>query len=388
MHKGLTALGNRRKMKTKKKDVKKAMKYKKAPDAPKRFKSAFIIFSAEKHKEIKKDLLDEGKAVKTTDIAKMVSEAWKKLDPDARKDWDDKADRDKQRYEAEKAMYKGPWKIPSNKRKTKDPSAPKRPMSAFLAYSNSRRAELKRSNPKATNADLSRMLSKTWKELPPTERAVYMAEERELREQYKTKMSDWRTKVAEEKKVEREEREVAAMQAAEAGQTHQGMDPDAVTPNRGPVDSKWVGSMQQQHHEDVPNQQFQQQGQPNPQQQQVPESHPHVNEMAPPGMFANPYFPAAAFGGAGQAALGGLNPASANPYLVNAFAANQGYMQGGNPAMSSLFGGQPPPYMPNGGMPGQMHPGLYGHGPNFAGGGGGMQDSGAGPNGGYGQMQP
>ena len=30
-----------------------APKFKKAPDAPKRFKSAFIIFSAEKHKEIK-----------------------------------------------------------------------------------------------------------------------------------------------------------------------------------------------------------------------------------------------------------------------------------------------------------------------------------------------
>jgi len=65
----------------------------------------------------------------------------------------------------------GPWKIPSNKRKTKDPLAPKRPMSAFLAYSNSRRAGLKRDHPKSTNADLSRMLSKTWKELDPTQRA-------------------------------------------------------------------------------------------------------------------------------------------------------------------------------------------------------------------------
>ena len=52
-------------VKTKKDGVaKKATKYKKAPDAPKRFKSAFIIFSAEKHKLIKKDLLGEGKTVK------------------------------------------------------------------------------------------------------------------------------------------------------------------------------------------------------------------------------------------------------------------------------------------------------------------------------------
>jgi hypothetical protein len=39
-------------------------KYKKAPDAPKRFKSAFIIFSAEKHKEIKEDLTKQGRAEK------------------------------------------------------------------------------------------------------------------------------------------------------------------------------------------------------------------------------------------------------------------------------------------------------------------------------------
>ena len=39
-------------------------RFKKAPDAPKRFKSAFIIFSAEKHKEIKGKLTEEGKAGK------------------------------------------------------------------------------------------------------------------------------------------------------------------------------------------------------------------------------------------------------------------------------------------------------------------------------------
>ena len=39
-------------------------KYKKAPDAPKRFKSAFIIYSAEKHREIKEDLISQGRTEK------------------------------------------------------------------------------------------------------------------------------------------------------------------------------------------------------------------------------------------------------------------------------------------------------------------------------------
>jgi hypothetical protein len=41
-------------------------KYKKAPDAPKRFKSAFIIFSAEKHKEIKENYAKEGRIEKVS----------------------------------------------------------------------------------------------------------------------------------------------------------------------------------------------------------------------------------------------------------------------------------------------------------------------------------
>jgi hypothetical protein len=233
-------------------------KYKKAPDAPKRFKSAFIIFSAEKHKEIKGKLKEEGlvekvcddsnpapsvacceakgslcsccthlvsyvillcllrfPTIQTTDIAKKVSEAWRELNPEEKEVWEKKARKDKARYEVEKAMYKGPWKVPANKRTPKDPSAPKRPMSAFLAFSNKRRAALKRQHPDATNADLSKMLSKTWKEAEPSLRQKYMDEEADLRQTYKVEMAKWRKKVAEEKRAERKEREALAMQAAE-----------------------------------------------------------------------------------------------------------------------------------------------------------------------------
>jgi len=59
-------------MKTKASKAGKPTKYKKAPDAPKRFKSAFIIFSAEKHKEIKKTLLAEGRAVRVRKVKKLL----------------------------------------------------------------------------------------------------------------------------------------------------------------------------------------------------------------------------------------------------------------------------------------------------------------------------
>lgn len=193
-------------------------RYKKAPDAPKRFKSAFIIFSAEKHREIKAEYAKVGRTEKTTDIAKVVSESWRQLNPEDKEKWEEMARKDKARYEVEKSMYKGPWKVPANKRTPKDPSAPKRPMSAFLAFSNKRRASLKRQNPNATNADLSKMLSKQWKEAEPDLKRKYMDEEAGLRANYKVEMAKWRKKVAEEKKAERKEREAMAMQAAEARQ--------------------------------------------------------------------------------------------------------------------------------------------------------------------------
>jgi HMG (high mobility group) box len=138
--------------------------------------------------------------------------------PDVKEIWDKKARKDKARYEVEKAMYKGPWKVPANKRTPKDPSAPKRPMSAFLAFSNKRRAGLKREHPDATNSDLSKMLSKTWREAPDDLRKKYMEEEAGLRAHYKVEMAKWRKKAAEDKKQERQDREAIAMQTAEARQ--------------------------------------------------------------------------------------------------------------------------------------------------------------------------
>ena len=144
--------------------------------------------------------------------------------PEERQVWEDIATKDKARYEAERQAYKGPWKVPANKRTPKDPNAPRRPASAFLSYSNRRRAALKRQHPDATNADLSKMLSKSWKELPPDEKSVYVEAELELRAKYKVEMATWRKKVAEEKKAERKEREAMAMQAAEARQNEMGAD--------------------------------------------------------------------------------------------------------------------------------------------------------------------
>lgn len=123
------------------------------------------------------------------------------MTPEDRAVWDEKSRVDKERYEAEMAAFKQHQKLHNTapaKKVKKDPNAPKRPMSAFLAFSNQRRAALKRKNPDATNADLSKMLSVAWKEASPEFKAEYVEEEARLREQYKIDIVAWRKKKSEE----------------------------------------------------------------------------------------------------------------------------------------------------------------------------------------------
>ncbi len=113
--------------------------------------------------------------------------------------WNEKSRIDKERYDHEMQVYNHARKL--SKTNIKDPNAPRRPMSAFLAFSNKRRASLKREHPTATNADLSKMLSKAWKEISPEMKQEYIQEEAELRAKYKTDAVVWRKKKAEEAKA-------------------------------------------------------------------------------------------------------------------------------------------------------------------------------------------
>ena len=135
---------------------------------------------------------------------------------DERAKWDEKARLDRERYEVEKSMYKGPWKVPaSQKSKVKarrtDADAPKRPMSAFLSYSNSKRAALRKTNPRLTNGDMSKMLAKMWREAPEEEKREHIEREERLREIYLKDMAAWRERTKKEQNEIREKREEAAL---------------------------------------------------------------------------------------------------------------------------------------------------------------------------------
>lgn len=95
------------------------------------------------------------------------------------------------RFVREKAAYKGPYNIPKRRAK-KHPMAPKRPMSAFLKYSQSRRTKVKADNPDMSNTDVSRLLGEMWRNATPRERAPYVEQEEKERAIYKENIRKWR----------------------------------------------------------------------------------------------------------------------------------------------------------------------------------------------------
>jgi len=150
-----------------------------------------------------------------------VSEAWRNLSAEERSVWEAKAREDKMRYEAEKYVYTGPWKLPFGpKRAKKDPNAPKRPMSAFLFYSQMMRSKVKRENPGLSNTEVSKVLADLWKAAPERERKIHIDKEAEERAVYKVAMKEWREARDAEIAGERKRREDIAREAVTWGNSH------------------------------------------------------------------------------------------------------------------------------------------------------------------------
>ena len=138
---------------------------------------------------------NEGITKDNDDLLKVFASAWRALSEKERAYWDGQAREDKVRFVQEKATYTGPWKQPK-KRAKKDPSAPKRPMSAFLKFSKTRRKTVKEENPDVSNTDVSRLLGEIWRNASDAEKAPYVEAEIIERNKYKEVMKKWREEKA------------------------------------------------------------------------------------------------------------------------------------------------------------------------------------------------
>jgi high mobility group protein B3 len=205
--------------KKRKKNQRDGSSLRKCPTAPKRFKSSYICFFMAKQPVIKEEL---GDSATVSEVSKRSADMWRSLSAEDRAHWDEVAAKDKQRYMVEKATYTGPWQVPW-KRAKKDPSAPKRPMSAFLYYSQDKRRAIKDANPSLKNTEVSRILGDLWRNATDEDKKPHVDRELLEREKYKVSIADWREEY--EKKVE-DQKKQQAEQAAYSASMY-GQDPAA-----------------------------------------------------------------------------------------------------------------------------------------------------------------
>jgi hypothetical protein len=139
----------------------------------------------------KNEILAEASAHEKENTLKMVAPAWRALTSGERAEWEEVARKDKYRFMTEKSLYKGPWEQ-KKRRAKKDPNAPKRPMSAFLKYSQTRRKVVKEENPDMSNTDVSCLLGEMWRNGSVADLAPYVDLEKLERADYKERIKTWR----------------------------------------------------------------------------------------------------------------------------------------------------------------------------------------------------
>jgi hypothetical protein len=143
------------------------------------------------------------------------------LSEEDRNYWEEIARQDKARFEIEKSIYSGPWRVPVKKRLQDDPNIPKRPMSAFLAFSHDKRSEEKQKNPDFNNIQISRHLAQLWKEAKEEDKKKYIDQEYTLRQKYLVNIASWRQENEKEMAEQRKRREDFAMRKIIDGKQNQ-----------------------------------------------------------------------------------------------------------------------------------------------------------------------
>ncbi len=76
-------------------------------------------------------------------------------------------------------------------KKKRDPNAPKKPMTAFMLFSNEMRSKLKEENPDLSFGDLAKLVGQKYKELSSDQMAIYEVKVKKDKERYNNEMANY-----------------------------------------------------------------------------------------------------------------------------------------------------------------------------------------------------
>ncbi|XP_042560173.1 high mobility group-T protein-like [Clupea harengus] len=131
-------------------------------------------------------------SVNCSGFSTKCSEQWKAISAKDKRKFEDMAEQDKVRYESEMKNYIPPKG--EEKRRFKDPNAPKKPASAFFIFCPDIRPKIKGDNPGLTPGDIAKKLGEMWKSSAADVKQPYEKKAAKLKEKYDKDIAAYRTK--------------------------------------------------------------------------------------------------------------------------------------------------------------------------------------------------
>lgn len=134
---------------------------------------AYAYFVQTCRKEDKKNNPDEN--VVFGDFSRKCSALWRSMDNNNKGPFNVLAEEDKKRYEREMADYKPPKgeKGGKKRKRTKDPNAPKRAISAFFWFCSDERPAVRRRMADANVGEVAKVLGRQWKACTEEQKSKY-----------------------------------------------------------------------------------------------------------------------------------------------------------------------------------------------------------------------
>jgi len=173
-------------------------KKKKDPNAPKRPRSAYILYCTEMRDDVKK----QHEGAKPAELMQIMGQMWNQLPAHKKTEFNDKAKEDKTRYNDEMKSYTPPEDDDDDdddggrrkRGRKRDPAEPKRAPSAYLLYGQRVREEVKKEHPEAKSSEIMKLIGQKWQKLTDEEKKPFIEEASQLKSKYDEAKASYKSK--------------------------------------------------------------------------------------------------------------------------------------------------------------------------------------------------
>ncbi|VDL19841.1 unnamed protein product [Hymenolepis diminuta] len=163
------------------------VKDKNKPKGPMSAYACFVQVIREEHKK-----KHPGEHIVFSDFSRKCAERWKIMTPKEKKRFEDMAALDKDRYNREMNDYVPPEGVKKGKKRkaARDPTLPKRALSAFFFFCDDFRQEVRDEHPEWKVGDISKELGRRWEEC--TDKSKYDLLAQQDKQRYEEDMNKYR----------------------------------------------------------------------------------------------------------------------------------------------------------------------------------------------------